>query len=188
MTPVSDLITDILVELPGCPSIVAEQGMRRALRDWYRETWTWRETLAPITLAPGTDEYPVEPPEGSFILALAALPPVSGERRYRWAFSAEGGIKLLVPPAEPVDVVPHAVLMPTRAAGQVPESHAQRWADDWLNGALWNLRLQRGKPWYSPEDAEYHRSLFHASILAARIAVDAEYRSGDLRVQPQPFK
>lgn len=185
----SDLLDEILLELPGCPSFVAEKAIAKAARDWYKDTYFWREKLPAFTTEPGITGYLVTPPHCSVILAMDSLRKENGEpfQNNDWVFEPSREIVFSDEPTDGVRLVPWAVLQPSFGAEGVPCEHAPRWVSDWSHGALWYLRIQAGTPWYSPQDAEMHRGLFRLSIQNTRNALNTGNRVGDLRVRPQPF-
>jgi len=185
----SDLLDEVLLELPSCPSIIAQKALAKAARDWYRDTYAWREKLPTFTTEPGVIAYLVTPPQCATILAMDSLLTEKGKTfaDNHWVFEPSREIVFDDEPKDGVTLAPKAVLQPSFGPLGVPCEHAPRWIHDWSHGALWYLRLQVGTPWYSPQDAENHRSLFRLAIQNTRNALNTGNRTGDMRVKPQPF-
>lgn len=185
----TDLLDDILLEVPTCPTVIAQNALAKAARDWYRDTYAWRERLPTFTTEPGVTAYLITPPRCATILAMDTLLDDKGKpfSNNSWVFEPSREITFEDEPQEGQTLTPKAVLQPSFGAQGVPCDHAPRWVNDWTHGALWYLRLQVGTPWYSPQDAENHRNLFRLSIGSTRNALNTGNRTGDMRVKPQPF-
>lgn len=187
MKRTSDLLSGILMELPGCPSVTAAQSLLRAAQEWYRETLTWRHESEFVT-AEGVRIYVLTPPACSHIVLLQAI--VDDKSRVvDVPYTFDGGREVMF--AESVaagkQMTASFFLCPSNSTHELPCSDASRYLHVWEHGALAKLRMQKDQPWYSPQDASFHANRFASGVVASRINAARGYETGSIRVRPNQF-
>lgn len=181
-----DLLDEILVELPKCPTAVAERAMRKAVADWFRETGAWQANLPAVLTVDGLLRYPVILPECTELLMFADLLKDDGKSYTgpNWTAVLPNILCFQSAPQADIRLTPVAMLIPARSSTGIP-CEFSRWSHAWDEGALAYLRDQASQPWYSPDDAERHRAKFRSAIAGERINQNTGHRAGDLAVQPR---
>lgn len=183
MIKLEDLVGDILVNVPSCPSILAERALLSAVRDWYQDTHCWVEQLAEINGFADVKTYALNARECTTVLAVNSvtvngrlldvdfIPPAITVRN-----ALKDNDKLIVSVA--------LSLMPN--AQSVLCSH-QKYIDKWIEGAMWHLLKMPNQLWSNLEQAEYHRTLFRRAIAHERGEIFNQRQYGSLRVRPRSF-
>lgn len=180
----ADILTPILVQVPGCPTALVEQAIKQAATEFYEQTWCWRQRL-PEVVASDSDVQILTPPAGTAAIALVCLEHKG--RLPRYDFWPPRAIKFAEELKEHQTFVPIAVLKPSNDAVAVPSGHPALWQDAWEQGALWRLRIQAGQPWYNPQEAARNELLFHQAKIAERQKQSTGNTGRSITVTPYSF-
>lgn len=184
-TDFADLTSNLMVQLPGCPTILIENALRRAAAQFYKETWAWLQYLPEFTVAADAELQLMTPPAGAAIVGIQHLESSADMPGY--VFAPPRSLIFDRPPREGSTVKPLVALTLTHGASGVPDGHASLWLTTWEAGALWNLRQQKGQPWYDLNDAEYQRTQFRSGIVEERARIQSGGIAGGLAVRYRPF-
>lgn len=181
-----DMVDGVLSEIPECPTVVAEQAMRRAAREFYKQTWAWTSVLPSQELRSGFRTYGVESPYAAAILGLDRLE-TDEDSLPDWEFEPPRSLRFKEDPEDGVVVSPVAVLQPSPWATGVPADHPNLWMDTWEHGCLYYLRQQPRQPWYAPEEARRQYRQFSEGIKRTRNHLARGHRSGPTSINPNPL-
>jgi|GEM_PF-1854392 len=183
-----DMVDGLLEQLPQCPTAVAEQAMRKAVRDFYQATWVWTSVLPQQITQEGFKTYPVNAPYEAAILGLERIEYDSNSGNLPdWVFEPPRNLRFLSDPQPDVAINPVAVLQPSAWATGVPADHPSMWLDTWEHGCLFYLRQQPQTPWYSPNDAQAQYREFKRGIAYVRAQMGRGHRSGARSINPKPL-
>lgn len=182
-TAFSSLLTGLLVQLPGCPSALIEDALKRAAIRFYEETWCWRDWLPEVICADGADAQLVTAPAGIAVEAVTYLKGLSA----LYSFEPPRTVRFFRPPPDGASFTPMAVLKPSYDAVSVPAGHPDQWLSAWEYGALYRLQTQVNQPWYNAEEAARNEIQFHQAVMAERSRRNKEHRGADVAVTPRPL-
>lgn len=187
-TEFMDMLDGVLLEIPECPTPVAEMAMRKAAIDWFNDTHAWDHDLPTFVAADGLLVYPVILPECTDLIAVSSLEKADGKplEYPGWWVRLPNTIMFQAQPEIGLSLTPKAILAPSRAATGAP-CRFDRHISTWEHGALAYLRAQASRPWYSINDAERHRAIFRSAIAGERVSANTGRRTGGLRVRPRTF-
>lgn len=183
---IDTLLDSLLLELAGCPSLVAKKALEKAVRYWYRDTRAWNEKLGSFITEGDVSSYVITPPGSSYILEIVSLTDQDGGaiKNSDWSFIPPRQIVFSKPQQEGIKITPKVILSPTVNFSEIPCDHATRWADDWSFGALWYLRMQVGMPWYDINESRRQEILFKKSIIDNKLVISSGYKTEPIRVTP----
>jgi len=190
MANLSDLLPDVLPDLPGCPNITALDALSKALIEFCERSRYWREWLADIAVTAGDASYtPTVPTDSRLVDILAAefadvpIDPASpaeldealpgwrtdtGTVDYFTQPTADTLLLAKVPSASGTLKL-EAALAPTLAATTFPDDIYQRFREAIACGAKARLMLSPGKPYTNPALHATHKAAFEDAIHDAEI-------------------
>lgn len=205
------LLPYLLPDLPGVPDITALQALRLTAIEFCEKTHTWNETLDPIPLEDGVNEYELDVEQGSRINTVMSvwlkdrpldpkttdelgmiLPDWQTSKSSRPSYynaAADIGVLQVYPiPLEPTESIRVRVsYVPTLAATTVPDIVVNRYLDELIHGAKHRLMVAPEKSWSNEGLAVYHRTKFDEGVQSAKIDVLHNYVQGSIRAKPVRF-
>ena len=186
MATTKDFEPYILPDVTGCPLPVARQALMLSITEFCRKGKAWQAECSAGTTSEGVSLYTIVPPAGAAVHCIESAT-LGGRTMSQDAYTSEacGTIKLIYPSnGQAVSV--RATLEPLPTATTLPELLLE-YLEGIASAAKYRLMIQPGKPWSSPELAEFHKGLFDESIGAA-FAQQAHGRSvRSLEVKPVRF-
>lgn len=69
----TDCFNEVLPELPGVPTALAENAIRNAVIDFCQKSTVWRHWPDPQTVTVGVNTYDLEPPAGADVASIVDL-------------------------------------------------------------------------------------------------------------------
>jgi len=210
----STLNGDIAPHVPGCPSAVVTQYIRRVVTDLCERAKVWRVQLTPQLLVAGDYDYafvsPVAETEVSSILSAkvataegaTSLVEVTGEQVLQmyplWPDTASPGYPLYVSRVntETYQVVPvpdaldtytvsiFAAVRPTLAATEVEETILSEYRRVIFHGVVHELMTLPGKSWSNEKLALYHGKQWEYFLYSARAKANKGFGRSDIQVTP----
>ena len=209
---VDDFFPHVLTDVIGCPDPTLRLQIVSAAAEFCRETLAWTESQDPIPLANGVSDYELDMPTQAYAYTVrdvwlngrrltpitmhalqSALPnwttSESNEPIYYNAATERGLIRIFPTPINVTDqtLVARTAFIPVMAATTLPDFLGQRHMEVIASGAKARLMLIPGTPWANPQLGTYHRELFNAGIVNARIEEAHDRVPGTIRVSPRSF-
>jgi len=191
-----EYLPEVLVEVEGCPSKVAENAIRNAIIELCQKARVWRETLDPISTQANVGNYDLDLPSNSQMVTLlwgkhdgVNIQPVSEDdmdivsgrwRIENWRSETGEVVCFFAPTQETVQLVRiptealagglvlGAALAPSRDAYEAPESIYNEYLEVIACGAKARLMDMSSRPWYNPQGAAMEGVKFQRGITAAR--------------------
>jgi hypothetical protein len=184
---------------PWCPGVhrsVMKRQLLLAIREFFEQSWGWRQTLGPITLIANQPTYMLSPFNSTTdvvgVIGVTvnglSIQPLQSEPAYPPApvGTVQGAVDLpfgyymlrpdviaLAPPPNPTDptnpplMQVYVALRPKMSVGQVPKIAVTDFYDPIMNGALYRLLSQPAKPYSNPQLAAYFENKFRRQIAQA---------------------
>lgn len=193
--PLAKFYDYVLPEIPGFVTALVDQQLVQAARRFCRGTRCWRETLDPIDIVAGRNQYDLDAPQGAEVFEVAraeyngqTLAPSSEEANNdslsTWRTQSgvpsayhlyEPGVIVLnrLPDTSINDgLVVEAWLCPSQDATALPGLLLSRYPDVIAKGAKSALMLMGKKPWTDRELGVAYAAEFTSAIssIAMRIA------------------
>lgn len=149
---VYDLLPRIQPRLKGCPDNFVKQNLRRAVRNFARDTWAIEEDIT-VTGVASQREYTLTSTYDASVLRVKdiKIDDVSV------GFEMNDGsnlIKLNGAPATGDSVVCTCAILPDEDATGIPQPILDEWGDGISAGALRLLHEMEGTSWFSPNNAQ----------------------------------
>lgn len=161
-----DLVNEILIAVPSCPSVLAEKALIQAIRQWYEETHCWKEPLPEVVLFSDVDTYVLRKDACASVLSIHSAK--VGNKQYHAQLLQPDRIKIYGKVKDNQLLIVTAALSLHANASSVLCSHADRYLAKWTDGALWHLLAMPNQIWSDKEQAEYRRVMFRSSINQER--------------------
>lgn len=181
-TRYTDLFNEVLPEMPGCSTALAENAIRNAVIAFCRDSWVWKHNPDKQAIVSGTAEYSLESPAGSDVAEImlltqegVQLQPLSAEK----ADAGEAGYVLsedrttvTLYPTPAVNVTNGLsftlAVAPRRASTTFPSWIFSRYLDSLAVGAKARLMRMPAKPWTNMEAGDAYLKEFRAGATAAK--------------------
>lgn len=169
------------LRLPGALDAALFIELFTVCEEFLRETSAWKELL-PFTATPATDPYITAPEQYTFPLTLPAGAAAihllgvydADQHRHAASMPVPGTIVMETPPA--VSTIYHAyvalgVAFPTQVDGypEMPDWIMEREWPCFLDGLLFRMMSQPGKPYTSAQAATSHGRRFQSRKAQARV-------------------
>ena len=205
-----DLLPRVLPYTPGCSDYQAIDAIRRAAREFFRDTLLW-EHCVEVWLFPNVATYRIKVPtsvEIGHIQSVAyngvPMPPFSqpelDKRRsgwrnrtaqspLRWSHPSLGNIEFTPKPteAEKSAINVYVRVYPAADAEYMDADLLNRWEEAIVDGALAELLAMPGQRFSNPDQAMYRQNRFNNKLSQGK----AEYRKSgtnvDLTVIQRPM-
>jgi hypothetical protein len=206
MAVLSDLVTDVIGDIPEVPGFVAERQYIRALRQLCEEARVWRieDTMSTVADAPNLLLTAIFPNNTELVDVLSIKPVEGGssvkpktqayldlnESDWRdqtgqyatWYMLASNNTIRLVPtPSEVVTYYIRAAIKPTFSATTISDIVVNKYEELLIHGAKAYLFMVPRKPWTDLQLAQYHQAAFLAGIPGARSEAADEFQTGVAR-------
>lgn len=183
-----DFYSILLPWVPGCPSPVADQELRRAANEFYTRTRAWCVWLDPVTTLDNVREYDFNLPINTNLVRIEAAnvgttPITIASYRDRLTNPSTtpnatdevytGDAKTLILDstyAAGQSISVFASLAPSRKATGIDEALFDRHAEAIVMGAKARLMLVPGTTFYNPQLATQAQSDFSTAIFDAHLA------------------
>jgi len=208
MALVSTLIGPIKQKLRKCPEATIRQAYVRAARTLLgRSRWYLSPLTAPLVAGTaqyslGTDpqleilDVPIgslTQPNNAGVIPIIPTPAWNfnpnadqGTPQY-FAYVPEGSVSFYPVPDQAYTVTLSLVLQCRESATEVDDYLLIKWRRAFENGALTDLYLIPGEPWFSAELAMSHKREFERDINNAQIDRERGYVWGSQRAQARRF-
>ena len=178
----SSFYPDLLMHVPGCPDILADQALCRSAREFFQRTFAWQEWLDPITTSSTTREYDMDAPMDSVILRIerATLdgnpfdvqsirtldkdPTVHTFNKPGLATLDRQQIVLTQEISDSSVLRIQVSLMPTTSADGLPNAFFEQYMEEIIHGAKYRLMAMTGEKFGNPELAALARGEFERGI------------------------
>ena len=203
-----DFFPHVLIDVIGCPDPTLRLQIVSAAAEFCRETLAWTESQDPMLLVNNVSDYELDVPAQAYAYTVRdvwvngrRLSPITlhamqgsnaGESNEptHYNASAERGLIRVFP--TPINVTGQALVtrtafVPTMTATALPDFLGQRHMEVIASGAKARLMLIPGASWSNPQLGAYHRDLFSAGIVNARIEEAHDRVPGTIRVSPRSF-
>ncbi len=175
---ISDFLPFVLPEVPGCPNDYALFQLKNSARQFFDETWAWRQVLDDIDVVPGQASYDLDSgiindaAEVRVICAVLldnqpidlraySLEPKASAPFHQITFSdrhipQSGTLKIEV------------ALVPRPNTDAIPDEFLNRYFEGIRTTALYNLLSMPNNKWYHQPSAERYRKASVREEVAAR--------------------
>jgi hypothetical protein len=208
----ADLLPYLLAETPAVPDVTAKQALTLAAIEFCRETLLWDELQDPITVIDKVHTYDLEAPTDAGIVAvkqvwaadrelvpvvLAKLVQVmpnwqtaQGSDPVYYNTAADWSTVRIFPTpmnANRQKLVLRVIYQPTVTSTTLPDFLVNNYLEALLSGAKARLMAMPQKAWTNNDLAAYHKGLFDAAIIQARIDSIHERSPGTVTVRPRRF-
>jgi hypothetical protein len=214
ITSYSDLLPYVIPELSGCPEPMITQALQRAGRRFCTNTEVWQKELTTMDIVASQTQYGLDPAEVTDAVGAQPEPEVrkiswvkisdAQQEVYTYKLAKYTGAALVSPAQTPQyalefleDYVPDTaitaglvvkvVLIPNWNSSYISDFVLSGYGDAIGSGALVDLMMMPGKPWFN-----HNRAMFHVDIWDRGIGVAVKDRytdrdSADLRVVYQDW-
>lgn len=182
-TKYTDLFNDVLPQVPGCSTDLAEYAIKGAVIEFCKDSWVWKHYPDRQTMTSGESEYALEAPAGADVTATisVALDGTPIDPITREAAEADSTLSgyvqdevdtiVLVP--TPDETIVNGLsfvlaLQPRRASSAFPSWIDIKYRDALAAGARARLKAMPNKPWSDAKGAEADRKIFDDEKANAR--------------------
>jgi hypothetical protein len=169
------------IRLPGALDAALFLELFILCEEFFRETSCWKELL-PFTATPATDPYithpaqytfDVTPPAGSVCVSLFGVYDAA-ERPHAASMSVPGEIVLETPPTASTTYYAYVSLTVAEPAGvdsypTMPDWAMERHWPAFLDGLLFRMMSQPGKPYTSAQTALFHGRRWQSRKSQAKV-------------------
>lgn len=180
----SDLIPQLVPELPGCPQGVLMQALRQAGRDFCRMTEAWQETVTEDVTKDKT-VYDIVPYGDGYIHRITDLR-INGisQDTDRYNLTADWEITLVNASQEDITdgMEVDMVLRPGVDANELTELFFDRYAEAIKARTLYLLTKQSNKTYSNPEQAKLNSLEFDGYVSEALNEKQYDYKSPEQRM------
>ncbi len=204
MAALTVLVPDILAEIPGIPSFIAERQLLRAARLFTEDTRAWRASVQmSVTATVATVDMTSLLPTGTELVDIISMKNVGGgepvhPKTYSWldqntsdwrsqtdiaaAWYVQDGnntVRLVpIPSATTANLYDVRVAVkPLLTATTIDDLLVNKFSENLIHGALSFLYLIPNKPWTDGGLAQYHNVMFLDSFSAARVEAAEEFQT-----------
>ncbi len=210
-----DFLPEVLIEVDGCPSKVAENAIRNAVIEFCQKVPVWKQELDPITTIDNIGTYDVDLPEDSQMVQVlwakhdgTNLNPASEQEldtllsQYRVTnWRTETGTPVLIFASSQKEVtlvrIPEtgvagglvigAQLAPDRNSFDCPETIYEEYLELIACGAKARLMDMSTRTWYNPSGAAKELVAFNRGIVSAKIKESKSHGRMSNTVAQRPF-
>lgn len=183
--PIATWLQDILPRTPGVVRAVAKREFVLAAREFYRQSASWRETLAAVDVTAGDPTYTATPTDAtSEVLQIVAveydglpldpkvdrpLGDVPTGTPTMWYPTGRSTFVLWPTPetTKLATLIVRVLLQPKDDTTTLPDMAYQLHYDALLDGVLGRLYAHPAKPYSNLTGAQYHLGRFRNAIAAA---------------------
>ena len=200
----SDLTSETLPEVPGCPDMTIERAVRDAVIEFCDTTLCYSVDQDPVSVYAGLSEVDLELPSGTRLVQVlrAKLGQNKLDRKSRddlfstnvaWqtltgtpsviTYSSETAVRL-VPIASAAlteQLYIRFAVTPTRASTAVADSIGERYFKEFTHGAKASLLQMPGQPWSNPQLSVAYRMQFERDMREAKLTASQDAVSGTKR-------
>lgn len=209
----TDLLIDVLPEVPGCPADLAEREIRNTVIEFCEKSLIHQVTLDPITLRANLSDYYLDPPGGTRVQKIMkvwfkgkplepAAPdliqvpdpynpqPQSGytpTKSWPAAYTQKDfdAITFIPIPDQTYSnaVTMRVALAPLRSGDEFDGVLYEQWGEFLACGAKARLMLKPGKPFTNPDAAALNQARYMTGLNDARQRASHGNVRSNLRVQ-----
>ena len=210
---ISDILPYVVNDLPGCPAIIATQGVLLAARELCQRTLCWDEFQDPVALVNKVSSYDLEAPSGASAYTIrdvfcgnAKLRAISmnelqdllpnwrtatGNMPVFYTRATDRAQVTVYPTPDQVisgtKLVFRVTYVPILSATTVPDFLGTDYLDAITAGAKARLMLSPGATYANPSLAPVHRAVFEDAITQAIAETLHERAQGTVTVRPRAF-
>jgi len=205
----SYFLPDVLPHVVGCPSMVAEQELKRAAQQFFDKTRAWRITTAPVRISSGQSVVTVNVGDGLDLVRiehgtydgkkLDVISPdilddgMSGD----WRAQRGTPAKLVQSVPGIIDLYPipssatltgltfFVAVKPSDSATGLPDHLAVAFRDTLVAGAKAKLMLYKDAPWANAALAESFNAKFEVDIGNTNFEAAKGFSRGRLSSRPK---
>lgn len=199
MLPLTDLVPDLALMVPGCPTPTMERALREAARQFCRETYAVSEVLGPETTVAGEAEIELrglvagQKEVVSVLETLVdgiALPPQpldwlrTTDARYQLrapgapkATYRVGETKLALWPTPDGEYTVQFLVAtsPTATASHLEDDLVNRWKGALIGGALATLCVHQGVSYSAPAMSKMGLEQYRSGVGKARVELNRSF-------------
>lgn len=181
-------LKDVSVYVPGIHRSVLKRQLILACREFFEQSWAWRETLAPIPIIANQPTYALSPFNsttdvvGVLGVSINGIPippapnlpihpptgnPIGTVNLPNTYYMVRPDVMALDPvpnPTTPQNMQVWCALKPKPSVNQVPKIAVTNFYDAILAGVLYRLLNQPAKPYSNPALSAYFESRFRTLI------------------------
>lgn len=204
---VFDQLRNVAVVARKCPTPVLQAAYVTAVRDWCTQTH-WLRMAVPGATTADQALYSLGSDPLLEIIAIYAMSVTDAQARVlpvtpsdsggwnpaignglprRYAYVPEAQFALNPTPDAAYDLNITVVVSPVDNVREIPETPLRKYSTVFESGALSQLLLMPGTPWYNPIEAGRHARVFAAGVSNGKAEVQRNFNTGSLRVRPRPF-
>lgn len=214
ITAYSDLLPYVIPELSGCPEPMITQALQRAGRRFCTDTEVWQKELTAMNIVASQAQYGLNPAEVTDIVGAQPEPEVrkiawvkisdAQQEVYTYKLAKYTGAASVSPAQTPQyalefyeDYVPDTaitaglvvkvVLIPNWSSSYISDFVLSGYGDAIGSGALSDLLMMPGKPWFNPNRAAFHVDIWNQGLGVAVKDRYTDRNSADLRVVYQDW-
>lgn len=179
-----DILPYVLVDVAGCPDILATNELRLAAIEFCKRSLAWKQQLAEVDTISGTASYAYAAPAGAAVARLedvsldgqdiSVVTPAAGRDMVRRATGdvfAYGGLATLtlnpVPAESGKKIIAYCSLMPSMAATSIPDELAARYVAALAAGAVARIKAKDDRDYTDKAGGLIKQGEFEAGIAEA---------------------
>lgn len=203
----SDLLPEVLPDVPDCLNIVMEKAIRDAAIKFCEETHIWEVDLPTISLLADTAEYALAPPTNQQIIKLTQvimngrmIEPTSivnldsrsttwraliGTQPTNWLMVNPVTLRAYPIPSVDGAITAKAIVKPSRTATGIDDFISNDYYLAIAAGAKALLCAMPHKAWTALELVSYYQSIFNEGVNRAKLYKNSGFASADLPNQTQ---
>lgn len=211
-----EFLPEVLIEVDGCPSKVAENAIRNAVIELCQKARIWREQLDEVNIFANVGTYDLDLPNDTQLVTLLSAKYDGGNisaisedeletvtSKYRvtnWRSdigqpvcvfaSNQSEVTLIrIPEVAPTDggLVIWAAIAPSRDSYECPETIYNEYLELIAHGAKSRLMGMSTRPWANPQLAVAEERKFNRGVVAARIKESKSHGKMSNTVSPRPL-
>jgi hypothetical protein len=190
--PIDKIRVHVAPFVTKCPVNIQEHAIRKAFRDFAEATELWAECVT-LTSVADQEQYDVanELEYDSFVLRVVkVLLDGSEVNSDHYTMDADGLLSFIddnQPQVGGDDLDVYVVLLPTDNWKIIPDYFPDQWGRVIAAGALADLKLRTGTPYFDPDGALVQQSRFDFGISLAKGTKLTKRKDGNLRFQNREF-
>jgi hypothetical protein len=177
----TDFTTDIIADLPGCPSPYVTRLLKRVIREFCKRTHC-DQADDTISVVAATQTYTLSNPVNKEIIALTK---VEDEDEYPYSayFFDPLVFKLNDSPSEAFTLNIRYALRPTTATTSIDDIIYNNYYEGIIAGVKAKAKAEHRKTWYDPIGAESSRKLYEFYVRKAKNDLSRQFSNKDQRIK-----
>jgi len=190
----TDLVDEILEDVPHCPQIIIVNNMRRIIQDYLRRTRQWEVEFTDISVVPGTKAYTIAVPAQTdaavntittTVVSITEMKKDSletgGKVTEEWNFDS-GVLTFVKDPSQAYTIALKGALQIGNTADAAPDLLYTYCSEAITAGTKWRLQRMKDKEWTNLTGAKENENQYYREVMRGRINKNSEYGTKEIIV------